>query len=106
MWCCPEWRLWLCVGDRCAVSPRSLARAEHRSSAAAGARQPLAAAHSPSGSRDLCLLCSAAQPLQPALLPQSSSQNTLGNSLDTPAFWPGRQQERRSSVRPPKGQSV
>lgn len=49
----------------------------------------VAAVHSPSGSRDLCLLSSAAWPLQPALVPQSwrvASRNTLFNSLETPAF--------------------
>lgn len=69
---------------------RSLFHAEQHGSATAGARQPCAAAHSPSGSRHVCLLSSAAQPLQPALVPQSrrvAPRNTLFNSLETPAFW-------------------
>lgn len=65
-----------------------------------------AAARSPSGSRELCLLSSAAQPQQPALVPQSwlaAPRNTLLNSLETPAFWAESQQEEGIKCQPTQG---
>lgn len=81
------------VGNRCAVSPRSLFHTKQHGSATAepGSLWQLHAPRVAPGIVPPLLSC---QPLQPALLPQSSSQNTLPNGLETSALWAGRQQER------------